>query len=279
MKQKTKIKLAIYFSLILITSFALVQVLPVKEIASAVKYSLDSSDTITDIDAPSFTGTMQVGKSGTAGYVYIYPTDTAGGTNEGTVYMDDSENLLKYYNGSGWITVGVDYSEQASVSYDDYESGDYEGEESTWTIEVASEVWQDQRTGLYWTKDLTTASNIFPDQDHSACPFFDGDLTDRTGYDGLDADCGAAINYCGALSKNDGGGAKTDWYLPSQKELMQAYINGIYNQADADPSYFWSSTEISSDPTSAWYVNLDSGYTNGSVKTNDGNSVRCVRRD
>jgi hypothetical protein len=45
---------------------------------------------------PSFIGTVQVGKSGTAGYLCLYQTDTAGGTNEGTLYMDDSENLLKY---------------------------------------------------------------------------------------------------------------------------------------------------------------------------------------
>ena len=269
MKQKTKIKITVYFSLILLVGFILAQSLPAKEIISAVKYALDSSDTITDVANPSFTGSIKLAAT----------DSTPGSPTEGTVYMDDSESLLKYYNGSDWLTVGIDYSKQASVSYDDYEAGDYAGEESTWTIEVASEVWQDQRTGLYWTKDLTTASNSFPDQDHSACPFFDGDLTDRTNYNGLDADCGAAINYCGALSKDDGGGAKTDWYLPSQKELMQAYIDGIYDQADPDPSGFWSSTEKSNDPTLAWIVGLYSGSTYYSVKTNDGYSVRCVRRD
>lgn len=177
----------------------------------------------------------------------------------------------------------IDYSLQSLVEWDDYkgytasQSQDYQGEESTWTVEVASEVWQDQRTGLYWTKDEGAYTNVFPDGsdgDHSLCPFF----SDRAGYDGLDADCGNAINYCGALSKDDGGGAKTDWYLPSQKELMQAYIDGIYNQADADTSGFWSSTEKSNNPPVAWYVGLRYGSTIYTAKSNS-RSVRCVRRD
>jgi len=182
------------------------------------------------------------------------------------------------------------YLPQSLVEYDDYEAGDTTGEESAWALTAgvaATGVWQDGRTSLYWTNSQGQASNIFPDQDHSACPFFS---TARTGsYDGLDADCGNAINVCGTLSLDGdslkaGGdaGAETDWYLPTQKELQQAYIDGIYNQTNttfATTSTFWSSTEYSNAPAIAWYVNLYVGITTTNTKVTATNYVRCARRD
>jgi len=64
------------------------------------------------------------------------------------------------------------------------------------------------------------------------------------------------------------------WRLPTQKELMQAYIDGSFWNL-SQPSYvFWSATEASA--TTAWYVSLLNGYTNSSTKTS-GYQVRCVR--
>ena len=178
------------------------------------------------------------------------------------------------------------------VDYDDLEysdslgDGDVDTEESTWT-NTATNVWKDERTDFYWSSDQGQMTNVFPDSDHSPCPFFA--LSDRGDYDGLDADCGNAINTCGLLSLEavTGEGAQTDWYLPSQKELMQAYIDGIQNQTSAGfvivgSGYnHWSSTENSSTPANAWFVLLATGHTNNAAKTTyaSWSATRCVHRD
>ena len=64
------------------------------------------------------------------------------------------------------------------------------------------------------------------------------------------------------------------WRLPTQKELMQAYIDGSYFNLSQPSLNFWSATQYSS--TNAWYVALSNGNTN---VVNMGNTynVRCVR--
>jgi hypothetical protein len=198
-----------------------------------------------------------------------------------------------FYNNSttqltGTAQLAMDYSLQQYNEYDDYEGpggngelvNDYTGDEATWT-NTSTNVWQDERTGLYWSNNLGNYSNIFPDQDHSTCDFFLS--TPRGTYDGSDGDCGNAINTCGNLSLDaDGDGTpETDWYLPTQKELQQAYLDGMYNQAGGSfttTSMFWSSSEVSDNPTTAWRVGLHYGSTYTASKTRE-NAVRCVSRD
>ena len=168
------------------------------------------------------------------------------------------------------------------VQYDDASASDYTGEESTWTNTNAlsgSEVWYDTRTGLYWARsEPATKTNSFT---ISSCDFYT--TTPRGSYSGADADCGDAINACANLSlaSTQGESADTDWYLPSQKELQEAYADGIYNKTSAaftTTSLFWSSTERSSISSSAWRVGLRTGATDASDK-GFGSATRCVRRD
>ncbi len=217
---------------------------------------------------------------------------------DGTAAVGDVTMGKTFYAGLGDRTIKTGtydpatslYLPQSLMNWDDYETGDETGEESSWTNTAGiatTGVWKDGRTGLYWSNAQGQNSNIFPDQNHSACPFFSS--TPRGSYDGLDADCGNAINTCGTLSLDAdslvaGGDAdpETDWYLPSQKELQQAYIDGMYNQTNTtftSSSAFWSSTEYSSTPANAWYVGLGSGATYYSTKVTATNYVRCVRRD
>lgn len=200
-----------------------------------------------------------------------------------------------FYGGSNDRDVQTGTLDQSLVEYDDYKGGDSEVEEASW-IKTSGEddtgVWQDQRTGLYWSASQGQMSNIFPDQDHSACDFFNTTLNPKRGdYETTDPQttCGNAINACADLSldadslKADGDAeAETDWYLPSQKELMMAYIDGIYNQTNttfASASNFWSSTEGSDGPSYAWRVYLHNGYTYNRTKITATNYVRCVRRN
>ena len=91
---------------------------------------------------------------------------------------------------------------------------------------------------------------------------------DATGASNVAVGNKTAIQVCSGMN---GGGV---WRLPTQKELMQAYIDGSYFNLTNPSNYFWSATQTSS--TNAWYVALYFGYTNGN--TNGAlASVRCVR--
>lgn len=208
-------------------------------------------------------------------------------TSSGTAGSQDiTSGKIAWVGGTqitGTASAAPNYTSMSLFNWDDGKGTETYGE-STWTNTAGTAttgVWKDSRTGLYWSNTqgaLTT--NIFPNTDHSTCDFFS--TNPRGNYDGSDADCGIAINRCGALTLAAGGTSSTDWYLPSQQELMQAYIDGMYNQTNttfASTNQFWSSTEHSGNSSNAWFVILDFGFTNTSGKSNGSFAVRCVRRD
>jgi len=217
----------------------------------------------------------------------------------GDAAVDQVLEGKKFYSNSGTLLTGtytpptpIDFSNMQYSTYDDYAGGDYfgwggtltddyQGEESEWSnMSVGEDIaWRDERTGVYWSAHQGTMSNIFT---MASCDYFTS--IPRSSYDGSDSDCGLAINYCATLDF----AGRTDWYLPSQKELMQAYIDGIYNQAGIDEAsaaafvtdnYYWSSSEVSCNSAYAWYVNLFTGSTFTRNKAYAGYGVRCVSRD
>ena len=225
-------------------------------------------------------------------------TATAGQVASGSTFFGASQ--------TNWtLQIGTfdPWTPQSLIKYDDYKdtsgtTGEETAEEATWTETSgnmdgdcmdANDVCQDGRTGLYWSdKWSLTASNSFTLVD---CAFFASDP--RGSYDGTDPDCGSigdggdrlsAINYCATLELDSNNDAivETDWYLPSQKELMQAYIDGtennIVNATPGSPYGYWSSTEKSSNSSYAWRVTLYLGYVGTSTKDTL-YWVRCVRRD
>ncbi len=178
-----------------------------------------------------------------------------------------------------------DYSTQSKVVWDDYKNGvsadgDTAGEESNWTNTSGNAdtgVWKDGRTGLYWSANLGNNTNQFI---VSSCDYFTS--SPRSTYSGGDSDCGNAINVCANLSLDatGDGNAESDWYLPSQKELIQVFIDGMYNTniTFSTELRVWSSTELSSDLSNVWFVNLSSGHTTFEPKNTE-KIVKCVRRD
>lgn len=217
----------------------------------------------------------------------------------GDAAVDQVLEGKKFYSNSGTLLTGtytpptpIDFSNMQYSTYDDYAGGDYlgwggtltddyQGEESEWSnMSVGEDIaWRDERTGVYWSAHQGTMSNIFT---MASCDYFTS--IPRSSYDGSDSDCGLAINYCATLDF----AGRTDWYLPSQKELMQAYIDGIYNQAGIDEAsaaafvtdnYYWSSSEVSLNSGIAWRVGLNYGGANLNGKTSTGDGVRCVSRD
>jgi hypothetical protein len=77
--------------------------------------------------------------------------------------------------------------------------------------------------------------------------------------DGAARDWEAAITFCQGSSY---GGYASGWRLPTQKELRQAYIDGIWLERtplNAAVSPYWSSTTFSNTATDAWSSFLHRG--------------------
>ena len=187
---------------------------------------------------------------------------------------------------------------------------EYIGEEGAWasttdtdlngSLVASGKIFQDERTGLYWSDcyDSTSGQGSCDSIDNDFDIWDDGGCTGNgAGTECTDADIsnglcnnsdywcydndgdGSALDFCENLSLDaDGDGTdETDWYLPSQKELMQAYINGAGNNLPNPSRLYWSASELYSSASNAWYVSLSYGSTYVFNKTN-GNYARCVLR-
>jgi len=193
---------------------------------------------------------------------------------------------------------------------------EYTGEEGEWATStdsnistqyiVSGTVVKDLRTGLYWSDayDSTQGGNGAEDTiDNDFCATStdmapcSGSCSGSGGGGCSDADInsgncqssdyachdsdgdGSAIDFCENLSLDADGDAtdETDWRLPTQKELMQAYINGAANNLPNPDHDYWSSTERYSHAGYAWLVYLTNGYTYYTDKTTPF-YARCVRR-
>jgi len=130
---------------------------------------------------------------------------------------------------------------------------------------------------------IANATTLYAKPASSGLPAASGDLTKVTGagtnpiqfsaYTLYGSNVAVGSKTAKELCANMNGGGV--WRLPTQKELMQAYIDGSFFNL-TQPSYsFWSATEYSG--TSAWYVNLYSGVTTSNSKSTNSYQVRCVR--
>lgn len=166
---------------------------------------------------------------------------------------------------------------------------------------TTNKVYRDNRTLLYWTdKTSGTLDNEFA--------YVNGD--DRTSPTGNSCNfnsTGSANQYCDNQDPNaayaedndvsaadfclnlaldadnvDGDsdgttGTETDWRLPSQKEAMAAYANGIENNSPVSTGLLWTSTEFATSSSTGWQANLGTGAVTNVAKNLNTNVV-CVRR-
>ena len=134
---------------------------------------------------------------------------------------------------------------------------------------TSSSAWKDNSTGLIWSKALSSSGGLT-------------DLATTTVTWSVANNCvetGASWPYTCTkkTTAKTGCEALSGWYMPTQKQLMSAYIDGAWGKLEGVNRFYWSATTQSNNVSSAWGVNLSSGYVyNGYAKTNS-NYVRCVR--
>ncbi len=137
---------------------------------------------------------------------------------------------------------------------------------------------QDPNTSLVWSPRISPGSNWFVANN---CKY-------PNGLAGDDGACGTDKEAACFCVKHTGVGEDTktgcevyddgNWRLPTQKELMQSYIDGSWgNLATAAGAKYWSATTISNTTRNAWPTNQSTGYTYYGTKTTATYSVRCVR--
>ena len=190
----------------------------------------------------------------------------------------------KHQRYDDWNCANNNTEASSSCDVDDPE---YVGEEATWSSSTdadypsgtldSGKVYKDERTGLYWSDKATdTQTNEF---EAVANECADSEVTDGTCDPCSFTTKGNAVALCCDLDLDcsaNGCSASTDWRLPTQKEIMQAYIDGAANNLPNPDQNFWSSTEHYSSAASAWYVDLDWGPVAYTLK-NVLHAVRCVR--
>ena len=182
------------------------------------------------------------------------------------------------FNGTGQGFTG---GSQANGGVDDYNNGDaaptdrYEG---SWTDCVADNNYcgtglasadaRDDNTNLVWSLPCKDFEGI-------GCASFSALSFAIYTWDnsGAGNNSKTASELCSTGSHGESG-----WSLPHQKQLMQAYIDGSYENLEAAgiERRYWSVTTSSSTTTNAWRTNLSRGDTSDLAKTIS-NYVRCVR--
>jgi len=222
-------------------------------------------------------------ETGSKGPVWNRIISSAKWVPNGTVSEDTVVSGRTFYDESRTEKIGTLDSpsyEAQSLQVKDFRDSNVSDSWSFWTkTNAIPEVWYDGRTGLYWS--ASQGSQITNEFTIATCDFFT--TTPRGSYNGTDAGCGNAINTCGTLSLDANGDSilETTWYLPTQAELMQAYLDGIYLGTSAEwstGSNFWSSTENQALTNCAWSTTSHDGNMSYNDKT-DNKSVRCVLRD
>ena len=138
---------------------------------------------------------------------------------------------------------------------------------------------KDNSTGLVWSNLIGVNTWFWANNCYEpSTPTYNPVKCDTAGDDGCQCvkkPSGSKVG-CEALDST-GGNTLGPWRTPTQKELMQAYINGSWGNLSSAGNGYWSATTISDDTRYAWYTYLNNGYTGYNTKTTTSISVRCVR--
>ena len=192
----------------------------------------------------------------------------------GTVTVTDVKNGITFYDDNRTVKTGT-YPNPSSCPnqqwYDSHASATQQNNcNITWQVAAPPVAGDDSgtgnhdpRTGLIWSQYLKNDAGVVG---FAASGGSDWSWDGTTDADSVAVGSKTASQLC---SERGNG-----WRLPSEKELMQAYIDGSFWNLSNPANSFWSRTEYGA--TGAYYVNLSSGGTVNTTKTVS-TYVRCVR--
>jgi len=132
---------------------------------------------------------------------------------------------------------------------------------------LTSAVAKDNATGLIWSGFC----------DGVGCASFSASAIGVTTYSqsnvGVNNDSKTGMQLC--TSGNHG---ESGWFLPSQKQVLQAYVDGYYGNVSLPGEYFalWTATLKSTGLTSAWMLNTSVGWSTY-VAASSLATITCVR--
>lgn len=138
---------------------------------------------------------------------------------------------------------------------------------------------KDLNTGIIWSYPLKNTDGV--NNFDTSAPDLTGCETGSCAYQNIDT-------YYSWGSSNTNNNTKTasvlcqeqgeNWYLPHQKQLMQAYIDGAYGNLESIGVIrnYWSATTVSDDEMAAWNMYLSNGYMKYYAKS-DVSIIRCVQ--
>jgi len=103
MKNKKLKIISLVLSLILLT-IGLFRFPPIQKTFSAVKYTIDSGDVVSNITS---TGIFTIGTAAVNSFLRLYPTSTQPTEVKGAMYMDSVQNVIKFFNGTAWVDMAA----------------------------------------------------------------------------------------------------------------------------------------------------------------------------
>jgi len=235
------------------------------------------------LDFPDLANVCSIDTSNNSAGALLIASSTIG---VGNTYCGIAGTLLKdLFNGTGQEFTG---GSQANGGVDDYNNAGSSPTDryecpSGWTqctadnnycgTGLASADAKDNCTGLIWSKPCNgEGCDSFSDDSPTTYNWSDTG-TNTNNWSTVQNATSTASGLC-----TNGDHQETGWYLPSQKQLMQAYIDGAYGNLEASGvgRLYWSGTTDSWDTSYAWYTDLSLGGTYGYLKTYSF-YVRCVR--
>ena len=189
---------------------------------------------------------------------------------DGTAVSEDVVSGKTFYNYDRTTQTGT----YAPGNCPTQQYNDNYGSPVTWMANCADFAWtvpsdniagtekQDPRSGLIWSNILyKSGSTVIFSATSSTTWSWDASSPNNIAVGNK-----TAITLCSGMGNG--------WRLPTQKELMKAYVDGSYFSLTQTAVRLWSATQY--DTSSMWTVYLNNGTTVNLTK-GSGYSIRCVR--
>jgi hypothetical protein len=292
-KLAISIGLTVLISVLLIYAIAKAGSLTPSALPAPTGYTLSDIYTRLTTNAPAILGAHSFTPGGgpaitlqdLTNIYYAIPTIDPGKVLTGVNYLGiDGTALKNLWNGTcnnpANCPLGTEFpgGSDTNGGVDDYNNG------SAAPLDTYSKAWTQCNIGnSYCATGLASADAIdnstgllwsLPCDGSGCATFNDASLSTYSWDNSKVLNNGKAV----AALCSGGDHGQTGWFLPSQKQIMQSYIDGSYGNLEATGVYrfYWSASTLSNFTTHAWITYLSNGSTQDNGKS-AAYYVRCVR--